>query len=62
MRSAMQRTTMALSLRRAQSVASWLGRRRVMNAYQIVTFGFGKSRPVAANRRPDGKDDPEGAR
>jgi outer membrane protein OmpA-like peptidoglycan-associated protein len=47
-----------LSERRADSVRSWLAAHGVGAA--ITTRGWGKSRPVAPNTRPNGADDPEG--
>ena len=37
----------------------WLAARGVA-AGRMTTAGFGESRPVAPNERPDGRDDPEG--
>jgi photosystem I P700 chlorophyll a apoprotein A2 len=47
-----------LSERRANSVKTWLAGNGVSN--QMNTRGFGDTRPVAPNRKPDGSDDPEG--
>jgi len=47
-----------LSERRAESVRSWLAGNGASLA--MSTRGWGKNKPVAANTRPDGKDDPEG--
>jgi outer membrane protein OmpA-like peptidoglycan-associated protein len=47
-----------LSERRADSVRSWLAAHGVGAA--MTTHGWGKSRPVAPNTRPNGADDPEG--
>lgn len=49
-----------LSERRAAAVKSWFINREGLRGISFVTQGFGASRPVAANRRPDGSDDPEG--
>jgi len=47
-----------LSERRADSVRSWLAAHGVGAA--ITVRGWGRSRPVAPNTRPNGADDPEG--
>ena len=49
-----------LSRRRAESVKLWLTRNGCVPAVSVGTEGFGKSRPVAPNTKPDGSDDPEG--
>jgi len=49
-----------LSERRAGSVRDWLARDGGVAAKRISAKGFGASRPVAANAKPDGADDPEG--
>lgn len=49
----------ALSLRRAHSVEAWLKK----NGLKDVPFesrGFGASKPIAPNAKPDGTDDPAG--
>ena len=49
----------ALSLRRADAVKQWL----VKHGLTSMTFsseGFGASKPVAANQKADGSDDPTG--
>jgi len=51
-----------LSERRADSVKRWLVDPGGVAASRISTAGFGKSRPVAPNTKPDGADDPEGRR
>jgi outer membrane protein OmpA-like peptidoglycan-associated protein len=51
---------MALSERRAGSVARWLTTNAGIDAGRLKTKGFGKTRPVEANRSPDGSDNPEG--
>jgi len=48
-----------LSERRAVAVRTALVDRGLAGT-QLITRGFGKSRPVAANERPDGSDDPDG--
>jgi outer membrane protein OmpA-like peptidoglycan-associated protein len=47
-----------LSERRADSVRSWLAAHGVGAA--MTTHGWGKSRPVAPNTKPNGADDPDG--
>jgi outer membrane protein OmpA-like peptidoglycan-associated protein len=48
-----------LSRWRAESVTLWLTRNGVAAA-SAGTEGFGRSRPLAPNTKPDGSDDPEG--
>jgi photosystem I P700 chlorophyll a apoprotein A2 len=47
-----------LSERRAESVRRWLATAGV--AVRMSARGWGKSKPVAPNTRPDGSDDPAG--
>lgn len=47
----------ALSMRRARAVADRLGS---VSGRRLGAEGFGESRPVAPNARPDGADDPDG--
>src|ERR1700730_9085346 len=47
-----------LSERRANSVETWLVGHGASN--QMNTQGFGDTKPVAANTKPNGSDDPEG--
>jgi len=49
-----------LSERRAQSVKAWLAANGGVSGAKITTKGWGKTRPVAPNARPDGSDDPDG--
>ena len=49
-----------LSEARAASVKQWLVANAQVGGANIATRGWGKSRPVAPNARPDGSDDPEG--
>jgi outer membrane protein OmpA-like peptidoglycan-associated protein len=49
----------ALSERRARAVRDWLAARGHLPASAAIA-GYGESKPIAANRRPDGSDDPEG--
>ncbi len=50
----------ALSERRADAVKAWLVEREGVRDVELVTRGFGATRPVARNTKPDGTDDPEG--
>ena len=49
-----------LSEKRAQAVREWLVKNGGASATRITTKGWGKSRPIVPNARPDGSDDPEG--
>lgn len=49
-----------LSEKRAEAVREWLVKKGGASAARITTRGWGKSKPVAPNTRPDGSDDPEG--
>jgi len=51
-----------LSERRASSVAHWLGARTELKTIGVgfTPRGFGATRPVAPNTKPDGSDDPDG--
>ncbi|HEX8803274.1 MAG TPA: OmpA family protein, partial [Acidimicrobiales bacterium] len=49
----------ALSERRAEVVRAHLGR-QLDDAFRLEARGYGETRPVAPNTRPDGSDDPEG--
>lgn len=48
-----------LSERRAESVKKWLVAKGAV-AGQLSARGFGKTKPVAPNAKPDGSDDAEG--
>ena len=48
-----------LSERRAAAVKDWLAEHGV-SAQRMQTYGYGESRPRAANTKPDGSDDPQG--
>ena len=48
-----------LSERRAASVKTWLAGKGIA-ATNVKTSGWGSAKPVAANTRSDGSDDPEG--
>lgn len=50
----------ALSERRAASVRDWLVRNAGQPRSRFTIRGFGKSRPIAPNSKPDGSDDPGG--
>jgi outer membrane protein OmpA-like peptidoglycan-associated protein len=50
----------ALSERRAGSVARWLKGRQGLNKVRFDVRGFGASKPVASNTKPNGSDDPDG--
>jgi outer membrane protein OmpA-like peptidoglycan-associated protein len=47
-----------LSERRAEAVRRWFEKEGVKT--KMSAKGWGKTKPVAPNTRPDGKDDPEG--
>ena len=49
-----------LSQLRADSVKNWLVTKGGVPAELIETKGYGESRPVAPNTKPDGSDNPEG--
>jgi outer membrane protein OmpA-like peptidoglycan-associated protein len=49
-----------LSDRRAESVKRWLADRGGVESGRVTTRGWGKTKPVAPNTKPDGSDDPEG--
>ena len=49
-----------LSEARAASVKQWLVTNAQVEGANIATRGWGKTKPVAHNTRPDGSDDPEG--
>ncbi|HTO88206.1 MAG TPA: OmpA family protein [Thermoanaerobaculia bacterium] len=50
----------ALSERRADSVKKWLVDSGGIVPSRIATRGWGKTKPVAPNTKPDGSDDPQG--
>lgn len=50
----------ALSERRARAVETWLKTRLAGAPVTLTAAGFGATRPVAANTRPDGSDDEAG--
>jgi outer membrane protein OmpA-like peptidoglycan-associated protein len=49
-----------LSEQRAASVKQWLVANAKVNGANVTTRGWGKTKPVAHNTKPDGSDDPEG--
>ena len=49
-----------LSERRAASVKAWFTDKEGLGSVQFTTQGFGAKKPVAANTKPDGSDDPDG--
>jgi outer membrane protein OmpA-like peptidoglycan-associated protein len=49
-----------LSEQRAAAVKQWLVANAQVNGANIATRGWGKTRPVTHNTKPDGSDDPEG--
>jgi outer membrane protein OmpA-like peptidoglycan-associated protein len=49
-----------LSEARAASVEDWMIRNGGFSARDLAAKGYGAARPVAANTRPDGSDNPEG--
>lgn len=51
---------MQLSNERAQSVKDWLVKNGNITATSIATKGFGEQYPIAANKNPDGTDNPIG--
>lgn len=51
---------MTLSENRAGAVKKWLVENAGIKASRITTRGWGETKPVAPNQKPDGSDDPEG--
>jgi outer membrane protein OmpA-like peptidoglycan-associated protein len=49
-----------LSESRAASVNQWLVTKAQVDGANITTRGWGKSKPIAQNSKPDGTDDPDG--
>ena len=49
-----------LSERRASAVRSWFTDKEGITNVEFSTAGFGAKRPKAANKKPDGSDDPDG--
>jgi len=50
----------SLSERRAASVKDWLAANGQVSAASMTTRGWGRTKPVAPNTKPDGSDDPDG--
>ncbi len=51
---------MKLSENRANSVKAWLVQNASVAGSRISTRGWGETKPIAPNKKPDGADDPEG--
>jgi len=51
---------MKLSHQRAESVKTWLVQNAGVSASRITTRGWGETKPIAPNTKPDGSDDPAG--
>lgn len=51
---------MTLSDNRAAAVKQWLVGNGGVKASRVTTKGWGETKPVAPNKKPDGSDDPEG--
>ncbi len=51
---------MNLSENRANSVKTWLVQNASVAGSRISTRGWGETKPIAPNKKPDGSDDPEG--
>ena len=51
---------MNLSQKRADAVKKWLVDNATIKPARITTTGWGETKPVAPNRKPDGSDDPNG--
>jgi len=49
-----------LSEKRAASVKDWLVENAGIDPARLSTRGWGETKPVAPNTKPDGSDDPEG--
>jgi outer membrane protein OmpA-like peptidoglycan-associated protein len=49
-----------LSEKRAASIAQWLVANGGVSAAQLQTRGWGKTKPIAPNTKPNGDDDPDG--
>jgi outer membrane protein OmpA-like peptidoglycan-associated protein len=49
-----------LSERRAKAVRDWLVKNGGASAAHITAKGWGKTKPIVPNTRPDGSDDPDG--
>ncbi len=49
-----------LSERRAESVRDWLVKQAAIDAKRLTVKGWGMTKPIVPNTKPDGRDDPEG--
>jgi len=49
-----------LSLKRANAVKDWLTEKADIKSVQFEVGGYGETRPVSPNTKPDGSDNPEG--
>jgi outer membrane protein OmpA-like peptidoglycan-associated protein len=49
-----------LSEQRAEAVKSWFIEKEGLRNMSFATKGYGATRPVAPNKKPDGSDDPDG--
>jgi outer membrane protein OmpA-like peptidoglycan-associated protein len=49
-----------LSEQRAEAVKSWFIEKEGLRNMSFASKGYGASRPVAPNKKPDGSDDPDG--
>jgi outer membrane protein OmpA-like peptidoglycan-associated protein len=49
-----------LSENRADAVKAWLVQNASVAGSRISTRGWGETKPIAPNKKPDGSDDPEG--
>lgn len=49
-----------LSVRRADAVKAWLTKQPGLKQIAFATAGYGATRPVAPNVKPNGSNDPEG--
>jgi outer membrane protein OmpA-like peptidoglycan-associated protein len=49
-----------LSEHRAHAVKDWLVEKEGLKDVKFIVEGFGETKPVAPNTKPDGSDDPEG--
>jgi outer membrane protein OmpA-like peptidoglycan-associated protein len=47
-------------MRRAEAVKAWLTKQPSLKQIPFAAAGYGATRPVAPNIRPDGSDDPDG--
>lgn len=57
-----RRYNLELSRKRAAAVRDWFIRHKVAGARDFKVLAYGESQPVAPNKTPDGRDDPQGRR